>query len=1138
MKINRLIIHNIASILDTTIDFTTYPLAGESIFLITGNTGSGKTTVLNAICMALYDKVPALYNASGDKDTAGMSINSAMQLARRDADDCALVTLQYEGKDRKRYEITWRLNRITRGANKGEFKSRPERVLAQLDDDGREAATYTSVKEIDAKVLETVDLTFDQFCRTTMLAQGQFLKFLESTEREKCEILEKLTGTEIYKRIGEEVNAMYRASEAEYADMSRRLEEVSNQLLDDDALDRMRAETARLSDESVQLQSAEDEARRQIAWLEARDGLRAALVQSESRLAKAQANDVSAERRKVEAWDSTAQIRELLKRKKDLADQLNRLEQQRESLADDTASVHAGIALLHADSEERRRRVTEIDDELAMHEPRLGVYARLGEIKLVAENIVADLQTAAENDKKVGLLQASISEAAEKLSDKEKAFAETKKEIEKAKATHAELESVRRRYDISLINERKTQLMRCKEALAGLVMAHNAFEEKSKKLAESQSDLNAKRQDLEHAGAKLPELEKECTEAQERYKTLSDRLQGQMDLKDKLTQLKRIFHEDKKCPLCGSTDGHICTDSVVSLAIEEAQKKADDAREKWQEAQAALNEAKADVKGLNKEIARCEKSVAAAAEQLTRAAMDLTKAKAAAKSPEGVEIGKWSEIRLSEINSDIEACDKEHAEASKAIELCSKSQERLDLLRKRCDSENECLLSLRQKADKDRGEMEKHREMAASKRAEAKSGAEKLAGMLPDGSALGESLRSGEVPSDLDESIKRIESDKQQYESLQEREKSEVDCLKILQDKIARIEVMLESMPDLKPSTAADPHTGEDVMEMCGKLKDSYMQHLALLNNNAKESERLAMRESDYFQTHDREETMSLLDVLEGNPNDADAAAWRKTVQEHDSELKTAREFVDTSRKSLEEHMCIRPEKMEEETTAEDIKTQLGNLAERRRHAIEESTKIDAAIKRNDELKQKAGQELPKLKALEDEYLEWKEIDGMFGTTKSRNEFGVIAQRFIFSQLLERANEYLSQLNPRYSLKCRLDSMQIYVVDRYLGDAERVANGLSGGEGFIASLSLALALSSINTEREGVDTIFIDEGFGTLSSDLLQTVIDMLDRLQNGLGRRVGIISHIDFLKERIHTKICLEPIAGKSASTVSIVAE
>lgn len=1138
MKINRLVIHNIASIIDTTIDFTTYPLAGESIFLITGNTGSGKTTVLNAICMALYDKVPALYNASGDKDIAGMSINSAMQLARRDAADCSFVSLRYEGKDRRQYEITWRLNKVTRGVNKGEFKNRPERILARLDDEGWEEATFTSVKEIDAMVLKTVDLTFDQFCRTTMLAQGQFLKFLESSEREKCEILEKLTGTEIYKRIGEEVNALYKASEAEYAEMNRRLEEVTNQLLGDEVLAKMQAEGARLSNEIAELQSAMDEARRQIAWLEAAKRLEESLEQSKLRLAKAQANDVGLQRKKLEAWDATAEIRELLKRKKALADEHNKLERRREELAADAALVHMGLAELRDNLEKTRQCTSDIDKELATHEGSVGIYNRLGEIRIVAESISADLAAANECDGKAEALRASLSESAKKLAEREGLVAKAKSEWDEAKGKHAGLEDEKKKYDISEINGRKTRLVSYKEVLANLANARSLHEERSRTLEREQSALDAKRQELEQAYKALPALEKGNADAQANFKTMSDRLQGQMDLKDKLAQLKKIFHEEKRCPLCGSTDGHICADSVISLAVEEAQKKADEAAEKWQAAQALLNEAKAEIKSLKKEISKRENDLKIVSEQASKAASQLEKAKKDADCSEAGGLGVWIEARMAETNSLIDACDRKHGEASQAIDRCAKSQQLLDSLRKKYDEENDIMQSLRLKAEKDSSDMKRLGEMASSKRDEARLSAAKLADMLPDGYPLAEPLRSGELPSDLDCCIERMESGKREYDNLLDKKKSAADALKSLQDKIEDIQSMLDDMSDLKPSHAPGLHSHGDVAEMSRALRDNYIEFVALLNNNAEESSAVAERETEYFQANDREKTLALLDVLEGAPGEADAADWRKAVQEHDSELKTAREFVESGEKTLGEHAGKRPEKMAEDASIGDVSEHLSLLAEKHRRAIEESTRLDAALKRNDELKQKAGMELPKLKAMEAEYLEWKEIDGMFGTTKSRNEFGVIAQRFIFNQLLERANEYLNQLNPRYSLKCRLDSMQIYVVDRYLGDAERVANGLSGGEGFIASLSLALALSSINTEREGVDTIFIDEGFGTLSSDLLQTVIDMLDRLQCGLGRRVGVISHIDFLKERIHTKICVEPVPGKSASTVTVVAE
>lgn len=144
----------------------------------------------------------------------------------------------------------------------------------------------------------------------------------------------------------------------------------------------------------------------------------------------------------------------------------------------------------------------------------------------------------------------------------------------------------------------------------------------------------------------------------------------------------------------------------------------------------------------------------------------------------------------------------------------------------------------------------------------------------------------------------------------------------------------------------------------------------------------------------------------------------------------------------------------------------------------------------------------------------WATLDNMFGVDR----FSKAAQQMTFRFLLGKANQHLSNLYPRYKLLCAPDSFVLAIEDREMGTT-RPCTTLSGGESFIVSLALALGLSSLSDEKIKVETLFIDEGFGTLSSEYLDTVMKVLENLQR-TGRKVGIISHVDILRERIPAQI------------------
>lgn len=110
-------------------------------------------------------------------------------------------------------------------------------------------------------------------------------------------------------------------------------------------------------------------------------------------------------------------------------------------------------------------------------------------------------------------------------------------------------------------------------------------------------------------------------------------------------------------------------------------------------------------------------------------------------------------------------------------------------------------------------------------------------------------------------------------------------------------------------------------------------------------------------------------------------------------------------------------------------------------------------------------------------------------------------------------------------MDCPPDSLTILVRDRYNGNVERPADMLSGGESFVVSLALALGLSSLNNNTFSADILFIDEGFGTLDASILEDVMATLNRLHEIGNRRVGIISHVETLRERIPVKISVEKV-------------
>ena len=149
--------------------------------------------------------------------------------------------------------------------------------------------------------------------------------------------------------------------------------------------------------------------------------------------------------------------------------------------------------------------------------------------------------------------------------------------------------------------------------------------------------------------------------------------------------------------------------------------------------------------------------------------------------------------------------------------------------------------------------------------------------------------------------------------------------------------------------------------------------------------------------------------------------------------------------------------------------------------------------------------------------------------------FNKIVQRISLKQLLSLANTRMENLMPRYQLMMMesVDKKEdsIWVVDLYMGSEARAINSVSGGERFVISLALALALSDLASQNVRIDSLFIDEGFGSLSPDELNNAIQMLERMQLEGNKMLGIISHVESLKERISTQLQIDKTTSGESS-------
>ena len=209
-------------------------------------------------------------------------------------------------------------------------------------------------------------------------------------------------------------------------------------------------------------------------------------------------------------------------------------------------------------------------------------------------------------------------------------------------------------------------------------------------------------------------------------------------------------------------------------------------------------------------------------------------------------------------------------------------------------------------------------------------------------------------------------------------------------------------------------------------------------------------------------------------------------------------------------------------------------LAEAMGEAQQRVGALDAELRRDETARARSADLAVEIEAARSEFATWHRVEEAIGSAGG-DRFRRFAQGVTLDHLVHLANDQLRTLSPRYRLARSAEAdLALHVVDRDMGDERRATRSLSGGERFLVSLALALALSGLEGRQSFVDTLFIDEGFGSLDAETLDLAVDALEALQ-GRGRKVGVITHVAGMMERIAVQIRVEK-RGSGRSVVQVV--
>lgn len=1126
MIYHKLIIHNIASVEHAELDFENGPLYDNDIFLITGETGVGKSTILDAICLALYNNAPRLKASpdtrfdddsilGGKKD---VFLRDTRLLMRRGTDE-ASATLDFEGNDGKNYRAEWSVKRKGRNA-KG-----LREVKRCLYDSAGNAITEKST-EFGIYIEKLVGLKYEDFCRTSMLAQGEFTEFLKANDGEKASILEKMTSSDIYSKIG--VKIYKKTQEAESVVKTLDITAKAQQLLEPHQIEEKNNRLQEIKKNVIALSEEQTAVSTKKKWIEDLKMQQEEKNKIEKNLQErtqySESDEVERERRSLKAWNDTSEIRTVYTSLKEDQEKFDNNKKEKIKLQKKAVEIFGGIEFF-------KRNLSEQEMISKLLKAVLESQASLVPMYEQSQTIIADLKTLSEKQTKITRnnkqsadldKQCKAYEVDFEAQNKNFMVIETKikeleesiklKQNEKTAMKAEEIQASQRK-----LNEKESLVKDAQRAVSECLKQKKTYDGKAE-------DLKKAEMEEWRFSEIVSMLEKQKVEAEAAY-TLQKELyeKAQMKVGDVVKQLRHNLKSGDACPVCGQIIDRELSDehfesllAPVKAELEKTETTKKAVEENLQKAKVDWQTAQNHIKGLRKEVEDLTANI-----QVEQKKCDDYLQKLGLQWSD--EIQSVLEKTLETIQNKKQTVD---AQWTKVTELSN----HLDALQKEKD-----------KQIKKRDEMQKNLQELREKFLTAKNGIDNLKQATGNLQAEVEKLqlqltssilykdKDYDWQSDLKYTTARLTSDANKYKEDREALQKIENEIKVDQKDLARLD---ESMKAFSlENISIVPKKIENLSDVVGKLSEKRIQLEADAQHLSDEIEK-KKKQLEEFLSANKEINKELLERL---VSWIGAEETRKKLEALKSEIDKLEGQLSGVAKNLVELEKKKPEGLTESDNVESLGERNQKIIDEIANLNKESGEISAALTENERKKSVYEEAINRLEGARKNHNNWKRLADMFGTSEG-TRFKVIAQSYMLQNLLEAANGYLKTLTDRYELFCQLGSFAILVEDKYRGGEPRPASTLSGGESFIVSLALALGLSRLAGATVTSNIIFIDEGFGTLSSDALEPVMKTLQNLSQQNGKKVGIISHVEQLKEQIKTQIRVTRQSDWMPSEVTVV--
>ncbi|RQW05918.1 MAG: hypothetical protein EH225_04020 [Calditrichaeota bacterium] len=1126
MKIESISILNLNSLYGkNTIDFSQKPFNNSGLFAITGPTGAGKSTIFDAICLALYGRTPRLKNPD--------------EIMSRHTGECsAELTFSVNGI---KYRSMWEQRR-SRGRSDGKLQS-PRMLLIRISEN-EETVIEEKKSSVPIAIASITGLDYDQFSRSIMLAQGNFESFLKAGINERAELLEKMTGTELYSRLS--IEAFNVAKDKE--ENLRRLKEKTgdSDILGSEDREGLEEKLRRLKEnrnDKVEIREKLLSARN---WQEHNVVIKHKLDNCSFELQEALERE-----KNIENLESELARKSLIEKNRPLYETWVYLEQEKYRLEKEVADLRRNkeqISLKQKASAERMDKAAEDKNCEELKAEKTAALIRSLELEenslkgIIGQIHMASVEMKKESD--------TVAEQIELLSRNQNSLDRNeivKKELDHYIKENAHLEKVGE--SLPLLKE----LFERFDSLAGSEIIRN-FEKEKASVIKNLEQLDKKIYLIEREKpGNLQELldikeilkamgpvsrrfrevledkkgylsnKKSYTDELRHLRTGVELLEGDLrkyislkqeaDFSALVREVKSHLHEGDICPVCNGTISVLRNDDTV--VPEEIKKNPEE----------ELNQARTRISVLQERIGDIDKS-------LDKTEMILS----------GL-LAEWNEIKENRfpglMPDNKEEAVKIYNTNESLINDCRNWENEIEALKK--DRENiiakinnfEDADNIRKRILSTLSSLGLNRELTPDIMDEL---VELRAEFNDKASGLNHSEKEiTRLKHDIELHKERISSINENIERLQTN-------LKLLEEKKSDLEKSIENMSEgksvdqieseMKKTLTHKKKIYDDASAEQNQLAQSYSSIRAALQRMEEALPRIHSEWKEKNKTFIQLQIELNIELSDfGNKGLAEEIrALEKEIKEVRDSRFRAEEALNHASESLTEHQKNKPD----DELLNNISIRLTEIDHEINLISSEIGGCDEKIKRDDILRSKLDRLILEIEAHEKECRNWSRLRSLIGSADGK-VFRRFVQGLTLDKLISLANIHLNKLNDRYRIERSDDrELEVDIIDRWQADTIRPASTLSGGESFLVSLALSLGLSELVGNKVVIDSLFLDEGFGTLDPDSLETVLSALETLQAG-GKLIGIISHINAIRERISVQIRVRKLAG-GKSQIEIV--